>query len=50
MSLEEINKFLSVQSSFVAHAKHADSFKLIKKIGEMNEEKYIKLITTSWSG
>jgi hypothetical protein len=50
MSLEEIKKFLSVQSSFVAHAKHADSFKFIKKIGEMNEEKYIKLITTSWSG
>lgn len=50
MSFEEIKDFLSLQSSFVAHAKHANSYRIIKKTGEIDEKKYIKLITTSWSG
>jgi len=37
MSLEEIKKFLSVQASFVGHIKHANSFNLLNKVGEINE-------------
>lgn len=41
MSLEEIKKFLSVQNSFVSHIKHANSYTLKQKIGEINDEKYV---------
>ncbi len=37
MSLEEIKAFLSVQASFVAHCKHANSFNLYNKVGKINE-------------
>lgn len=49
MSLEEIKKFLSVQASFVGHIKHANSFKLNKKVGQFDDEKYINLILGEWS-
>ncbi len=42
MSLEEIKQFLSVQSSFTGHCSHANSYKLIKKVGKIDEEKYIR--------
>jgi len=31
MGLEEIKEFLSVQASFASHAKHANSYNLMKK-------------------
>lgn len=37
MSLAEIKAFLSVQSSFVSHSKHANSFNLYNKVGRINE-------------
>ncbi|MEA3315550.1 MAG: hypothetical protein U9Q30_06845 [Campylobacterota bacterium] len=37
MSLEEIKQFLSVKASFNGHIKYANSFKLNKKIGEIDE-------------
>ena len=37
MSLVEIKAFLSVQASFVGHAKHANSFNLLNKVGVLNE-------------
>lgn len=37
MELEEIKKFLSVQASFVAHNKHANSFNLYNKVGKLDE-------------
>jgi len=37
MQLEEIKEFLSVQASFVAHCKHANSFNLYNKVGRINE-------------
>jgi len=37
MTLEEIKAFLSVQASFVSHAKHANSFNLLNKVGEIDE-------------
>ena len=49
MELEEINSFLSVLASFHGHCAHANSKKLIKKVGVLDEEKYIKLICTAWS-
>ncbi len=47
MNLEEIKQFLSVQSSFTGHFSHANSYNLIKKVGKIDEEKYIKLIVAS---
>ncbi|HIP12602.1 MAG TPA: hypothetical protein EYG73_07780 [Arcobacter sp.] len=47
MSLEEIKQFLSVQSSFTGHCSHASSYNLIKKVGKIDEEKYINLICAS---
>jgi len=38
MSLVEIKAFLSVQASFVGHAKHANSFNLLNKVGVLNEK------------
>ena len=38
MGLEEIKHFLAVQASFVGHASHADSYKLINKVGKINEK------------
>jgi len=49
MKLEEINSFLSVLASFLGHCAHANSKKLIKKAGVLDEEKYIKLICGTWS-
>ena len=49
MSLVEIKEFLSVQASFVGHIKHANSFKLNKKVGQFDDEKYINLILGEWS-
>jgi len=37
LSLEEIKQFLSVKASFNGHIKYANSFKLNKKIGEIDE-------------
>lgn len=37
MNLAEIKAFLSVQASFLAHAKHANSFNLIQQVGVLNE-------------
>ncbi len=37
MNLEEIKHFLSVQASFASHIKHANSFKLLNKVGKINE-------------
>ena len=37
MQLAEIKEFLSVQASFVAHCKHANSFNLYNKVGRINE-------------
>lgn len=37
MNLEEIKAFLSVQASFASHAKHANSYNLMKKIGALHE-------------
>ena len=47
MSLEEIKQFLSVQASFEGHCSHANSKNLIKKVGKIDEEKYIKLVVAS---
>lgn len=44
MSLEEIKNFLSVQASFLGHIKHANSYNLKTKIGEIDEKKYIDTI------
>jgi len=49
MSLAEIKEFLSVQASFASHARHAKSYNLMKNIGAIDEEKYIRLIGTEWS-
>jgi retron-type reverse transcriptase len=38
MELAEIKKFLSVQASFVGHCNHANSYKLINKVGTINDE------------
>jgi len=38
MQLEEIKKFLSVQASFVAHCKYANSFNLYNKVGTIDEK------------
>jgi len=48
MSLEEIKNFLAVQASFVGHSKHANSYNLTQKIGELNDEKTINLMFTHW--
>jgi hypothetical protein len=47
MSLEEIKKFLSVLASYKGHAKHANSYRLIKQMEELYDEKYCKLIVAS---
>ncbi len=49
MSLEEIKRFLSVQASFTGHCSHANSYSLLKKLGGLDEEKYIGLIAHSWT-
>ncbi len=49
MSLVEIKEFLSVQSSFVGHIKHANSYNLKQKVGQFDDKKYINLICGSWS-
>jgi hypothetical protein len=49
MKLEEIKIFLSLQASFVSHIKHANSFKLNKKVGQIDDEKYINLILGEWN-
>ncbi len=38
MSLSEIKVFLSVKASFVGHIKHANSYNLNKKVGELDEK------------
>ena len=38
MDLSEIKAFLSVKASFASHAKHANSYNLLKKVGELNEK------------
>jgi len=38
VSLVEIKAFLSVQASFVSHAKHANSFNLLNKAGDIDED------------
>ena len=50
MGLEEIREFLSIQASFVGHIKHANSFKLNRKVGKFDDEKYINLTLGEWSG
>ncbi|MCP4969694.1 MAG: hypothetical protein GY932_03740 [Arcobacter sp.] len=45
LSLEKIKKFLCVKASFEAHIKHSNSYNLKRKIGEIDEQKYIKLNT-----
>jgi RNA-directed DNA polymerase len=37
MSLAEIKQFLAVQASFVAHARHANSYNLLQTVGVLNE-------------
>ncbi len=37
MGLAQIKQFLSVQASFVSHAKHANSYNLMNKVGNINE-------------
>jgi RNA-directed DNA polymerase len=37
MSKEDIQKFLAVKASFLGHLKHANSYKLKKKVGEIDE-------------
>ena len=37
MSLAEIKEFLSIQASFLAHAKYANSYNLIHTVGVMHE-------------
>ena len=49
VSLAEINGFLSVQASFVGHIRHAKSYNLMKKVGYIDDEKYIRLVSTEWS-
>ena len=49
MSLKEIKKFLSVQTSFKRDISHSNSYKLNNTIGEINEEKYIKLINNTYN-
>ncbi len=49
VSLAEINGFLSVQASFAGHTRHADSYNLMKKVGYIDDEKYIRLVGTEWS-
>ncbi|MEA2049891.1 MAG: reverse transcriptase/maturase family protein [Campylobacterota bacterium] len=44
MGLEEIKKFLSVQASFKGHIKHSNSYNLCKKIGEIDDKKYIDML------
>jgi hypothetical protein len=44
MSLEEIKQYLSVLASFQGHIKHSNSYNLNKKLGVIDEEKYIKLM------
>jgi hypothetical protein len=44
VNLEEIKAFLSVQASFYGHTKHSNSYNLNKKLGEIDEQKYIKLV------
>lgn len=38
MKLEEIKAFLSLQASFASHIKHANSFNLLNKVGEIDEK------------
>ena len=47
MGLDEIKKFLSHQSSFVGRCAHANSYKLINKVGKIDDEKYIRSIVTN---
>ncbi len=49
MPLEEIKHFLSVQASFLAHIKWANSYRLKNTIGVINEEKYITKFSTCWN-
>ena len=49
MELEEIKRWLSVQASFAGHASFANSYNLMKKVGNINDEKYIALMHTHWS-
>jgi hypothetical protein len=37
MNLSEIKQFLSIQASFFGHIKHANSYNLRKKVGNLNE-------------
>jgi len=37
MKLSEIKAFLSVKASFAGHAKHANSYKLLNKVGRLDE-------------
>jgi len=37
MHLAEIKKFLSVQASFVSHTEHSNSFNLMNKVGQIDE-------------
>ncbi len=46
---DDIDKFLSVQASFLGHIKHSNSYNLKKQIGEIDEKKYIKYFNTVWS-
>ena len=46
---KEIERFLSVKASFIGHIKHANSFNLMKKVGVIDDEKYISsIICDSW--
>jgi hypothetical protein len=46
---DEIDKFLAVKSSFKSHCKHANSYKLLNKVGKENDEKYINFILNDWN-
>ncbi len=37
MNLSEIKEFLSLKASFVSHIKHANSYNLVNKVGNINE-------------
>ncbi len=38
VGLLEIKQFLSVKASFVGHARHANSYNLINKVGNIDEK------------
>ena len=44
---EKIKQFLAVLASFQGHIKHSNSYNLNKKLGVIDEEKYIKFICNS---